>query len=237
MIKFLCQCVEEERQHCLAHRAAIREPTPMVTYHLVSHKGTFQSYIDTPTEDLNQHPESEQFEPHFENWWQLHDTTGDAGYPDPEIQRHTLFMICLQMQKKGFNICQTREAFMDLHKENDFWTIIYHWSTKLDDQDYPEVPFPRVVVPVYQPEGELYKRLTQLATGCSPLQQAPGIMDKHLIPECLYVEVNMEADHLEKTEILLQEMTMETAAELIRKMQTNILLQQSPSPIPGEAGT
>ena len=76
-----------------------------------------------------------------------------------------------------------------------------------------------------------------MANGCKTLQQAEGVLSKELIPECLYMQVNMEAGELEHTRILLQEMTEETAVELIRKIQADILLQQFPSPIPGEAVT
>jgi dihydroorotase len=53
-----------------------------------------------------------------------------------------------------------------------------------------------------------------------------------LLPECLYVHVNNEADQLDRTKVLLEEMTEETAVDFIRKIQNNILKQQFPSPIP-----
>ncbi len=76
-----------------------------------------------------------------------------------------------------------------------------------------------------------------MASGCKPLQQVEGVLSKDLIPECLYMHVNMEADELDHKKVLLQEMTEETAVELIRKIQVNIPSQQFPSPIQGEEET
>jgi hypothetical protein len=231
-IRFLALCIHEERQHMLAHRAVTQKPEPKETYHLVSHKDIFRAYIDTPTEDLNQHPDIVKFEGPFSQWWQRHDTTNESGHPDAEVQKHTLFSIYQQLRRKGFEVCQSMETFMGLHSDTAFWHILHHWSTRVDDRDYARVPFPRVVVPMCPPDQELYQSIQQLVSGCTPLQQTAGILSKDLLPECLYVHVNGEADQLDRTKVLLEEMTEETAVDFIRKIQNNILKQQFPSPIP-----
>ena len=101
--------------------------------------------------------EQKDFETNFAKWWNKHDSSTAPDLPSAVVQRHTLFLIFLQLSKAGIDIGKSTKTFFLTYSDHTFRQIQEHFSrhtplpaeSRPDHLYYVQVPMTDTTTPDY----------------------------------------------------------------------------------------
>ena len=182
----ITEIVNAIRQKLEENEENTNRPIPIISW-----RAQMETWERTPTEDLWIHESMEEqklFEPNFDKWWMRHDSTPNPNLPSAVSQRHTLFLIFLQLRKAGIDIGTSTQSFFLTYKEHSFRQIQEHTSTLLPlSLESPEHIY-LVQVPMFDSTNPDYGRVQTLINKCSWLSHLkPQYSFFELLPDFLFL--------------------------------------------------
>jgi hypothetical protein len=161
--------------------------TPVI---LISWKAQLETWEKTATDDLWSNEameEHQEFEINFSKWWNKHDSSALLDLPSAVVQRHTLFLIFLQMSKAGIDIGKSPRTFFLTYSDHTFRQIQEHFSkhTPLSPELRPDDLY-YVQVPMIDTSSPDYALIKKAVNSCEWLRKLEPPYEYHgLLPDFL----------------------------------------------------
>jgi hypothetical protein len=139
--------------------------------------------------------EQKVFETNFDKWWRRHDSTMNPDLPSAVIQRHTLFLIFLQLSKAGIDTGTSTRSFFLTYKEHSFREIQEHASKQipLPPEICPDHLY-FVQVPAFDSSSPDYARIQTALNNCGWIAEMKEEYPYfHLLPDFLSLAYDDES--------------------------------------------
>jgi hypothetical protein len=131
--------------------------------------------------------EQKEFEINFSKWWNKHDSSTILDLPSAVVQRHTLFLIFLQLSKAGIDIGKSPRTFFLTYSDHTFRQIQEHFSrhTPLPPELRPDHLY-YVQVPMTDTSTPDYPLIKTAINNCGWLRKLVPPYEYHgLLPDLL----------------------------------------------------